>query len=377
MDTVKYQFFSEKNNNFIIDMLKKKGNVDVLNKNTVFQIQNNIFNAFLESVYNKDISVTNSNIEEILISLNKMTMIQCEKNAAASASMLQPSPVLKPSAAPQTSLLVASLPVLQQLVPTTTLTTTSSTTTTTTSTQTQTRTLFKNSQVQTEQIKQSQSLLHVFSDDPVVKYDKLKLNSFRLHFNLYNINENNNLLEVKMDMITTKIYLTIGDYDLKNLLSTIETSITAKISSGHFKLVYDPIRNRIKISNSTHFNLHFIDSPKAILNLRTILGFTNTEYMNNNHYIAENEHKLDFFNTIYVRSDMCEPNIHTSSGFDYLFKLDFDSSKHQSFQFDFDCCDLVLKEHKIAFQFYIYVKEFKQINQSLEYDAIFSVGSVM
>jgi hypothetical protein len=358
-------------------MLKKKGNVDVLNKNTVFQIQNNIFNAFLESVYNKDISVTNSNIEEILISLNKMTMIQCEKNAAASASMLQPSPVLKPSAAPQTSLLVASLPVLQQLVPTTTLTTTSSTTTTTTSTQTQTRTLFKNSQVQTEQIKQSQSLLHVFSDDPVVKYDKLKLNSFRLHFNLYNINENNNLLEVKMDMITTKIYLPIGHYDLKNLLSTIETSITAKISSGHFKLVYDPIRNRIKISNSTHFNLHFIDSPKAILNLRTILGFTNTEYMNNNHYIAENEHKLDFFNTIYVRSDMCEPNIHTSSGFDYLFKLDFDSSKHQSFQFDFDCCDLVLKEHKIAFQFYIYVKEFKQINQSLEYDAIFSVGSVM
>jgi hypothetical protein len=372
MDTVKYQFFSEKNNNFIIDMLKKKGNVDVLNKNTVFQIQNNIFNAFLESVYNKDISVTNSNIEEILISLNKMTMIQCEKNAAASP-LATSSPVLKPS-----------LPVLQPsaTVPTTTrettLTTlTPKTTMKTTSTQTQARALLKNSQVQTEQIKQSHSLLHVFSDDPVVKYDKLKLNSFRLHFNLYNINENNNLLEIKMDMITTKIYLPIGHYDLKNLLSTIETSITSKISSGHFKLVYDPIRNRIKISNSTHFNLHFIDSPKAILNLRTILGFANTEYMNNNHYIAENEHKLDFFNTIYVRSDMCEPNIHTSSGFDYLFKLDFDSSKHQSFQFDFDCCDLVLKEHKIAFQFYIYVKEFKQINQSPEYDAIFSVGSYL
>jgi hypothetical protein len=373
MDTVKYQFFSEKNNNFIIDMLKKKGNVDVLNKNTVFQIQNNIFNAFLESVYNKDISVTNSNIEEILISLNKMTMIQCEKNAAASplavsSPLASSSPVLKPS------LPVASLPA----VPTTrdpTTTTEPTTTTKTTSTQTQTRTLLKNSQVQTEQIKQSHSLLHVFSDDPVVKYDKLKLKSFRLHFNLYNINENNNLLEIKMDMITTKIYLPIGHYDLKNLLYTIETSITSKISSGHFKLVYDQIRNRIKISNSTHFNLHFIDSPKAILNLRTILGFANTEYMNNNHYIAENEHKLDFFNTIYVRSDMCEPNIHTSSGFDYLFKLNFDSSKHQSFQFDFDCCDLVLKEHKIAFQFYIYVKEFKQINQSLEYDAIFSVGS--
>jgi len=381
MDAVKYQFFSEKNNKFIFDILNKKGNGDVLNKNTIFQIQNTIFNTFLESVYNKDISVTNSNIEEILISLNKMTIIQCEKNAT------QPSPSL------------------QTLVPIST----------STSTQTHAMVLLKNTQVQTEEMKETKmkelkelkeleeleeieeteeteeleemkmkemkmkeikvkepTLLHVFSDSPFVKYDKLKLKSFCLYFNLYNINENNNLFELKIDTTSTKIYIPIGHYDLKTLLVTIETSISSKISTGSFKMIHDPHRNRIKISNSSHFNLHFIDSPKAILNLRTILGFTNTHYMNNHYYITEGEHKLDLFDTIYVRSDVCEPNILTNSEFNYLFKLQFDSSKHARINFDIDC-SVFLKERKIAFQFYIYIKEFKQINQHIEYDALFSV----
>ena len=361
MDTVKYQFFSEKNNQFIIELLKKKGSC-LLNKNTVFQIQNNIFNTFLESVYNKDIAVTNSNIEEILVSLNKMTLIQCEKNAAAPAPA-QPSPPSPPSVPSVSSPPVPS--VSSPPVPSVSFRNEG--------TQTQARTLLKNTQVQCEPTKTTDSLFHYFSDDnSLVKFRDVTLKTFGLHFNLYNINEHNNSFEIKIDTITTKIYIPIGHYDLKNLLSTIENSISSKISLNNFKVLHDPLRNRIKIHNTTHFNLHFIDSPKAILNLRTLLGFHNTDYMNNNYYTTENEHKLDLFNIIYVRSNQIEPNILTSSGFDYLFKLDFDSSKHGYINFDFDC-HLLLKEHKIAFEFYIYVKEFKQISHPIDFDAIFSV----
>ena len=370
MDTVKYQFFSEKNNHFIIELLQKKG-ACILNKNTVFQIQNNIFNTFLESVYNKDISVTHSNIEEILISLNKMTIMQCEKNAQMAPSTVPPSSVpssVPPSSVPPSTVPPSTVPSVRSEGIQASQDVRSN------GTQTQLRTFLKNTQVQCEPMHSADTLFHYFSDDnSLVKYTNLKLKTFGLHFNLYNINEHNNAFEIKIDTTTTKIYIPIGHYDLKNLLYTIETSIASKIALNTFKITHDPIRNRLKIQNATHFHLHFIDSPKAILNLRTLLGFQNTDYMNNNYYISENEHKLDVFNTIYVRSSTCIPNISTSSGFNYLFKLDFDSSNHRYIHFDLNC-NLFLKEHKIAFEFYIYVKEFKQINQRIDYNALCSVA---
>lgn len=383
MDIVKYQFFSEKNNNFILELLKKKQNGTPFNKNTVFQIQNNIFNTFLESVHNKDISVSQSNIEEVLISLNRMMLIQCENQILSEQDRQEEQrqeeqrqeqqrqeqrPEQRHNQRRQEQRRDSGTQTDSNII--------------TEATQTQNLILLKNTQMQTDmqtELKKEQSLYHFFSDDSgkIINHQILKLKTVCLNFNLYNINENNNSFEIIENTTKTKIYIPIGHYDLTTLLSTIETCILSKTSLINFKVAHDMIRNRIRISSSTHFNLHFIDSPKATVNLRTLLGFVNTDYMNNNYYVSELSNNLHVFNNIYVRSSVCDSNasVSTSSGFNYLFKMSFDSLKHCIVRFECEI-DISVKEHKIDFEFYIYQnKEFRKINQRMEYDALFNILS--
>ena len=75
MEIIKNQYFSQDNFDFILIMIQKQKNYDTnLLHESAFKNRNNIFNSFIHTMYTQKKNVNPNSIEELLITLNKMTI---------------------------------------------------------------------------------------------------------------------------------------------------------------------------------------------------------------------------------------------------------------------------------------------------------------
>jgi hypothetical protein len=130
----------------------------------------------------------------------------------------------------------------------------------------------------------------------------IKINSFKIKFNLYNISSSNNTFAFSENNIKTQIKLPIGHYTYKQLLSEFVDKLN-KSSKHNFKYSFNlnTIKNKTSIvckdsnNHNQNFNLYFINK------LNTQLGFLQMEYLNNYSYINEIEPFINIYDNIYIK----------------------------------------------------------------------------
>jgi hypothetical protein len=79
LSIIKNQFFDEENSTYILNFVKDKHNITNIDKNIIFQIQNKIYNSFLDEISVGDF--TYIDIEKILIALNILTFQLIQKES--------------------------------------------------------------------------------------------------------------------------------------------------------------------------------------------------------------------------------------------------------------------------------------------------------
>lgn len=288
---IKNEYFSEKNNNFITDIIINKLHVPNSNKNIIFKLQNEIYNKFIEEMYDKQIPINEYNIEDLLISLNKLTikLIQESIIPISHSEPQIPLPPLEPQIPPQ-PLLLPTLPIQLQLEP-------------------QNQQLKNQIQEQQNQLQkqlsivkkresETSSYLHFFNDNDNTfkineKCKSIVFKQFNFFNNFYNITEHNNQFEL-IDTSKYKIQIPIGNYNLESLLDYLEKQINIK-TKAKYTLTYNQQKNRIVISNNNSFEIKFNTGG-----LKDILGFSKIEYMNNNSYTSDTCTQLNWIDTIYI-----------------------------------------------------------------------------
>ena len=338
---IKLVFFSDDNTNYLTEFINKQSSQGILGvRDILFKMQNFVFNDFIESI-SKDLNIDNVEIEDILISLNKV-LIQRVLNLGASPTddtvlehkYTQTTPIPAPVPIPVTPIhtpIPIPIPVPVKKI-------------------------CHEKNIQT----QRQELYHIISSNLEFKEGTYNIvgdinqkGTMRIFNNLYNISDNNNKLEINK----TKIYINSGNYNLMSLIQSIEESLNKKLKL-QFKVTYNTFKNRITIKNdignadphSSNFNLNFNDVDG---NLKWILGFTNNNYTNNNSYTAESDPQLNYNNTIYIKIENNDyyTVLNYTPVFSYTKKINFESV-YNWISVDLDICI----QKKICISFYTFFK---------------------
>ena len=126
------------------------------------------------------------------------------------------------------------------------------------------------------------------------------LESFEIMNNIYNINENNNTIEISDKNIKKIINIPIGCYNLKDLLECLERNIIEKYRSD-IKITHDKCKNQICIRGDNIFSLSFIEKDNVCIPLRFMLGFDKKDYMNNNIYLTSYHPVCNIYDNIYIK----------------------------------------------------------------------------
>jgi hypothetical protein len=341
---IKLIFFSDNNTNYLTEFINKQPNTNKIQgiRDTLFKTQNVVFNDFIESI-SKDLDINNVEIEDILISLNKI-LIQRVLNFGVTDDTLlenkytQTTPVtpVPVTPVPIVPVHVAPVPIAPKKI-------------------------CHEKGLQTMQ----HQLYHIFGSsfnfkDGIYCVETVDINQkgkLRIYNNLYNISDNNNKLEIVINGNKTKIYINSGNYNLTSLVQSIEESLNKKLKD--FKVKYDIFKNRITIKNESNnadqsnFNLNFNDIDG---NLKGILGFTNNNYTNNNSYTAELDPHLNYYDNIYIKIDGNDKYnvLNYSMPFSYTKRINFDSTTtfNNWITVDLDMCI----QKKICISFYTFFK---------------------
>lgn len=352
---IKLVFFSDDNTNYLTEFINKQSNTSNI-RDILFKMQNVVFNDFIESI-SKDLDIDNVDIEDILISLNKI-LIQRVLNLGSispNISNIEQGTLLE-NKYTQTGL---SRPYDEGSAlgsPVVVPTSVSVPTPVPVVTPTPVKKICHEKNIQT----QHQKLYHIISSnlnfkEGIYLLDSVDINqkgTMRIFNNLYNISDNNNKLEINK----TKIYINSGNYNLNSLLQSIEESLNKKLKL-QFKVTYDTIKNRITIKNdignadshSSNFNLNFNDIDG---NLKWILGFTNNNYTNNNSYTAELDPQLNYYDIIYIKieNNDCYTVLNYNPVFSYTKKIP--TTFNNWVTVDLDICI----QKKICISFYTFFK---------------------
>ena len=133
------------------------------------------------------------------------------------------------------------------------------------------------------------------------------MKKLELYNNLYNITEYNNKIELCENSLKINIILSIGCYDIMDLINHIKVQFNEKSEKKgkniKYEVVYNKNKNRINISADNQFNFRFVESQG--IPLRFLLGFSNNEYMNNNNYTGDKDPILNIYDSIYIK--LAEP----------------------------------------------------------------------
>jgi hypothetical protein len=313
IELVKNQFFSKDNMDFIIKIVTSK-NIVVNSNQILFNSCNKIFNNFIHTLYTQKRNINPEAIEELLITLNKMTIdliaedsknehiqqssqdVQQVQNIQYTQPSLHPQP-LQPQLQPQLQLQPQPQPQPQpQLQPP--------------------QPYIKKDNIiehQISSVKNVYESIYMYSEDceynngiykltfNKLNVTKMKLVSFELSNDLYNITEHNNKLEVSEKSIKKNINIPIGCYNINDLLKTIEGSISDKFKNLNISIKYNEHKNRIYINSEIPFSFSFIENDNLFIPLRFMLGFDKKEYMNNNNYSSNNEPSINIYDNIYIK----------------------------------------------------------------------------
>ena len=354
INDIKNHFFTEQNNSYLIKIINKEVNNDI--KSEIFQLQNNIFNNFIQSVYDKDININIIPLENIIISLNKMTIIAYKNQENLTEKAIEKEEVN----VAQKEVNVNETPVEKKVKVN----------------------LIKEVNV-IEKAIEIPIIYHIYSCD-YYRSNKLEFKGnarvlyFELYNDLYNINETNNKFEID-EGIRVKISIPFGNYNLEELLNIIEIQLNKNKSlSGNYKLLLNKNKNRIQILNDSdkNFNIFFIDTPNAFT-LRNILGFSNIEYINNNSYSSENNPCIEYYDDIFIKLTNTFVPVKTSfQNFSYSKHLSFDSIKTfgEKISFTFTENENYLIENNCEIEFYIRnCNKFQILNKKLKFNMKFQV----
>jgi len=156
----------------------------------------------------------------------------------------------------------------------------------------------------------------------------INLQSIKINCNLYNINEYNNTFTIIEKNNKIHISIPIGYYSIENLLKVITSLLnncTSTISDVNRQdtneYIYDVYKNTFtnkihfmrKVKNldnkmnNCNFGIDFTPKDRNIhknynnYNLDEILGFGKKEYFNNNIYISENPPIENIFEDLYIK----------------------------------------------------------------------------
>lgn len=326
INIIKNQYFSQQNLEFILQLINNKKIESSLIHEITFRIQNDIYNTFIHNIARQKKNINPNSIEELLVTLNKMT-IESIKNEIEAPSQLRK---YKNFTEPEQSY-ESSYPVQKDLneksyvehgIQTDNI-----------------QTLNIQAPIIQKNIQSKNNFIHFFSADNsynngVYKFEIRKTNiksitirNFELYNNLYNITEHNNKIELSESSLKTNITLSVGCYDIHELIEHIKKQFNDK--SGKqitYDISYNKNKNKINISSDKQFNIRFIENNVAnIVPLRFILGFSKSEYINNNNYTSDKEPIIDIYNNIYIKVQGNDTlNTQVSKNFNYYSKLNID-----------------------------------------------------
>ena len=345
IERIKNQFFSEYNNTFISNKINES------DKYKTFQTQNNVFNSFINMVYTNEIYISREKIEDILIYLNKMTIlqhnnVQLDKNNV-NVSTLDKNNVQLNNVSTDNSI---SLDIDNVLIDTSISLEKKSILIDNVLIDNNVNMTFIKTPIVIENDKASiikKSMytqtepdlgkIQIFSDDNSIedeyrykyivgeKYNKLYY--FEFHNMFLNINKDNNIIELIENGSKVNIFVAIGNYKLDVLLLLLERQFNdkSKNKESKYKFTYNSNNNRVIISNNFNFNIKFIDSSQCNVQLRQILGFSKIDYQNNNSYTSDSDNNINIYDNIYITS--CNLNKYkTSNKFEYFFKLNYNNT---------------------------------------------------
>jgi hypothetical protein len=185
----------------------------------------------------------------------------------------------------------------------------------------------------------------------------INIDNIKIKWNIYNITENNNKFTLIESGIKTDVIIPIGYYDVPNLIDMIsectnEISIN-KNKDYFYKVFFNTFKNKIcflcdyvdkdRVTKPISFGISFYKSKNSNdINLYEMLGFYKTNYINNNLYVAENFPNTNIYDEIYCKLylDNKELPKHKTSDVNFYFfekiNTDIDKSfgKMISTQFD-------------------------------------------
>lgn len=165
------------------------------------------------------------------------------------------------------------------------------------------------------------------------KLNSICMTSFDLECNIYNINETNNRLTIEERGKKIVVAVPLGCYNISELLDCLEKCIEQNTQLHlQYKFVLDRFKNKVCISSepSGTFNVFFTEHESMPCSLNEILGFKKKEYINNSKYIAENHHTCNILENVFVKLFLNDKEVckhHTTNGFTYF----------QMFQIDLNC----------------------------------------
>lgn len=176
--------------------------------------------------------------------------------------------------------------------------------------------------------------LHVFSNDCKLENGRyffpfqlenlktISILAFTLDCNIYNITEFDNkfnIIERNTQFVTT---IPIGYYQIDELFDML-SDITSENSPHNFKYVF--FRNKNK--NKTYLECFSNDGKPQTFNFSAsptftnMLGFVKNEYANNNIYVSENHPVLNILDTLFIKlyvNNTDIPKVHTLRNFSYF-----------------------------------------------------------
>ena len=336
IEIIKNNFFSSENIDFIYKILRNKNCIIQSSHINIFNACNTIFNQFIQTVYSQKKIINPNTIEELLVTLNKMTIELIinenqenqENNISQDINNSQNTP-LNPYENKIASDKVKNEEekLIQNIQK-----------------QDENQKAVVNISNNNDNIKENNSSLskyieplmsskkvYIFSEDTIFNdgkynfemkdYFKVKLVSFELLNNLYNITENNNTFEIIDKNIKKRINIPIGCYKLNDLIDNIND----KLKSNNIKMSLSPYKNRISITRDNPFSFNFIENENLFIPLRFMLGFSNKEYLNNNNYVSNKDPVLNIYDNIYIKiesgNDCQKFNTKSSQNFTFYERI--------------------------------------------------------
>ncbi len=246
------------------------------------------------------------------------------------------------------------------------------------------------------------TLKHFLSEDADFKFGRyyykyflknvrsLSLHSIKITCNIYNINEYNNKFYILYENTRKLINIPIGYYSISNLLQCLNRLINSTENKNSnlqieetVEVYKDNIKNKIIFASTTsqQFGIHFIPNNPNIYNnytLQEILGFKNTEYINNSYYISERHPINNIYDDLYLKIFINDKELHkyntTRDNFSYyeIVSIDMDKSFGKSITYKphIDPYDIYenININTISFQFNNNYKYY--LNTPIEFNII-------